>query len=62
MPADEPTLSFTGSSDQVPSTSKSKTTEAIPLGLQIAQSRSYSHTLGPKVGIVHILGALEYVS
>ena len=28
------------------------------LGLQIAKSRSYFHTLGPKVGIIYILGAL----
>ena len=28
------------------------------LGLQIAQSRSYLHTLGPKVGIIYIHGAL----
>ena len=28
------------------------------LGLQIAQSRSYLYTLGPEVGIIHILGAL----
>ena len=32
--------------------------EAFSLGLQIAQSRSYMYTLGPKVGIVYILGAL----
>ena len=30
----------------------------ISLALQIAQSRSYLHTLEPKVGIIHILGAL----
>ena len=30
----------------------------ISLGLQIAQSREYLHTLGPKVGILYILGAL----
>ena len=29
----------------------------IPLGLQIAQCRSYLHTLGPKLGITYILGA-----
>ena len=29
-----------------------------PLGLQITQRRSYSYTLGPKVGIIYILGAL----
>ena len=28
------------------------------LGLQIAQYRSYLYTLGPKVGIIYILGAL----
>ena len=28
------------------------------LGLQIAQSRSYLYTLGPKVGSIYILGAL----
>ena len=28
------------------------------LGLQIAQSRSYLCTLGPKVSIIYILGAL----
>ena len=28
------------------------------LGLKIAQSRSYFYTLGPKVGIIDILGAL----
>ena len=28
------------------------------LGLQIVQSRSYLYTLGPKVGIIYILGAL----
>ena len=27
------------------------------LGLQIAQSRPYLHTLGPKVGIAYIIGA-----
>ena len=26
------------------------------LGIQIAQSRQYLHTLGPKVGIIYILG------
>ena len=30
----------------------------LTLGLQIAQSRSYLYTLGPKVGIIYILGAL----
>ena len=30
------------------------------LGLQIAPSRSYLHTLGPKVGIIYVLGALGY--
>ena len=28
------------------------------LRLQVAQSRAYLHTLGPKVGIIYILGAL----
>ena len=28
------------------------------LGLQIAQGRSYLYTLGPKVGIIYIRGAL----
>ena len=28
----------------------------LTLGLQIAQSRSYLHTAGPKVGIIYILG------
>ena len=32
----------------------------VSLGLQIAQSRSYLHTLGPKVGIIYILGALGF--
>ena len=32
----------------------------ISLGLQIAQTRSYSYTLGPKVGIIYVLGALGY--
>ena len=31
------------------------------LGLQIAQSRSYLDTSGPKVGIIYVLGALEKV-
>ena len=31
---------------------------SIIVGLQIAQSRSYLHTLGPKVGIIYIHGAL----
>ena len=31
---------------------------AITLGLQIPQSRSYVHTLGPKVGTIYVLGAL----
>ena len=30
----------------------------ITLGLQIAQSRPYLHTLGPKVGFIYIHGAL----
>ena len=30
----------------------------ITLGLQIAQSRSHLRTLGPKIGIICILGAL----
>ena len=30
----------------------------VALGLQIAQNRSYLCTLGPKVGIIYILGAL----
>ena len=30
----------------------------ITLGLQMVQSKSYLCTLGPKVGIVYILGAL----
>ena len=30
------------------------------LGLQIAQNRSYLHTLGPKVGLVYILGAIGF--
>ena len=30
----------------------------VTLRLQIAQSRSYLHTLGPKVGTIYILGAL----
>ena len=34
--------------------------QSIPLGLQIAQSRPYLHTLGPQVGIIYIHGALEY--
>ena len=34
---------------------------SISLGLQIAQSRSYLYTLGPKVGSIYILGALGYV-
>ena len=29
----------------------------LTLGLQIGHSRSYLHTLGPKVGIIYILGA-----
>ena len=29
----------------------------ITLGLQIAQSRPYLHTLGPKVGLIYIDGA-----
>ena len=32
----------------------------LSLGLQIAQSRPYLHTLGPKVGIIYIHGALGY--
>ena len=32
----------------------------ISLGLQIAQNRSYLYTLGPKVGIIYILGDLGY--
>ena len=35
---------------------KSPSTQTM--GLQIAQSRSYLYTLGPKVGIIHVLGAL----
>ena len=35
--------------------------EGVTLGLQIAQSRSYLYTLGPKVGIICILGALGSV-
>ena len=31
----------------------------LPLGLQIAQSRSY--TLGTKVGAMYILGVLSYI-
>ena len=27
------------------------------LGLQIAQSRAYLYTLGPKVGLIYMLGA-----
>ena len=34
---------------------------ALALGLQIAQSRSYLYTLGPKVGIIYLLGALGYL-
>ena len=30
----------------------------LSLGLQLAQSRSYVYTLGPKVGIISVLGAL----
>ena len=33
---------------------------SLSLGLQIAQSRSYLHSLGPKVGIIYILGALGF--
>ena len=40
---------------------RSITTRTISLGLQIAQSRSYLYTLGPKVGNIYILGALGYV-
>ena len=32
----------------------------VSLGLQIAQSRPYLYTLGPKVGIICIHGALGY--
>ena len=32
------------------------------LRLQIAQSRSYLHTLGPKVGIIYVRGALGFDS
>ena len=35
-------------------------TEYLSLRLQIAQSRSYLYTLGPKVGVIYILGAVGY--
>ena len=34
---------------------------SLSLGLHIAQSRQYFYTLGPKVGIIYILGALGYL-
>ena len=34
--------------------------KSISLGLQIAQRRSYSYTLSPKVGILNVLGAIRY--
>ena len=34
--------------------------QSTSLGLQIAQSRSYLHTLGPKVGMIYILGAIGH--
>ena len=34
---------------------------SVSLGLQIAQSRPYLHTLGPKVGIIYIHGAPGYL-
>ena len=33
---------------------------SLSFGLQIAQSRSYLHTLAPKVGTIYILGALGF--
>ena len=42
-----------------PVSGKSSSERASTLGLQVAQSRPYLHTLGPKVGIIHINGALE---
>ena len=36
-------------------------TDLHSLGLQIAQTRPYLHTLGPKVGIIYIHGALGIV-
>ena len=35
-------------------------TLTVPLILQIAQNRSYLHMLGPKVGIIYILGAIGF--
>ena len=37
-----------------------KVPTSLSLGLQLAQSRSYFHTLRPKVSIIYILGALGY--
>ena len=31
---------------------------SLTLGLQIAQNRPFLHTLGPKVGIIYVHGAL----